>query len=213
MTTTLQQIQDRAVAFSSANGLSSLISDTSEIISRIQADQEALYAGLADQWGALTQVSASVASTSGSSGRTISLVITPPIRRVISLILANGQRVREVAVDDQDARHSPRYYILGSSLVEVGSDWGATGVANATLVYAGGPVVLAPSGALTQLVTIADEWTDLLVLPLAMYLVQKDVGRESAEYERLERVLASRRDAYTTYLANYSGEIVREAGE
>src|SRR4051812_2985215 len=43
MTTTLQQLQDRAVAFSSANGLSSLVSDRSEIINRIAGFERDVY--------------------------------------------------------------------------------------------------------------------------------------------------------------------------
>lgn len=215
MTTTVQQIQDRAVAFSSANGLSSLVSDTSEILSRVRADQQALYAGLLDQSGTRFQVTANLVSSSGSSGRTIALSsLSPPLARAISLTLASGQRAREVTIDDQDGRHPPRYYALGLSLVEVSNDWSAaTGTVAATLVYAAGPTDIDPAGALTQLVSVPDEWTDLLVLPLAMYLVQKDVGRDADEYGRLERMQAGKLEAFTTYLANYSGDVSPEEGE
>ncbi len=43
MATTLQQIQDRAVAWSSANGLQTLVSNRAEIINRIAVDERRLF--------------------------------------------------------------------------------------------------------------------------------------------------------------------------
>jgi hypothetical protein len=96
--------------------------------------------------------------------------------------------------------------VLGETLQEVGSDWGAAGAIVVYVKYVYGAVPIDPDGAYSQLVTVPDPWSDLLELPIARYLCQKDPGRDPAEDVRLDETLGSweketgRRGAYLSYL-------------
>ena len=72
MSTTLQNITDRAVAWSVANGGASLVSDLPEIINRVAADERSLFDLAAETNSYYYAVEQSVTSSAGSSARTIS---------------------------------------------------------------------------------------------------------------------------------------------
>lgn len=212
MTTTCQTIVDRAKSASPLN--TALASDRAEMLSRIRADQQELFTVLAGRSRDRFQTTATIASTTGSSGRVFNLatITALPVERVLQLVLQDGREANQVDVLDIDAELAPRYFVRGQTLVEVSNDWATVaGAINGTLVYVYGMTDIDPAGALTQLVTVPDQWIDLLVLPLAMYLFQKDPGRDEAEYGRLATMLGAfdtrtgRRGAFLDYLENYGG--------
>ena len=212
MTTTAQQIVSRAQAMSALN--TPLTSDSGVMLSRIRADQQAVFSGVFGQIGDRFQATASLTSTSGASGRTVDLsALTPPLGRVLTLTLASGARVRQVDVQDQDSKHAPRYYARGLTLVEVSNDWStATGTVSLTLNYVTGPTDIDPTGSLTQTVSVPDSWTDLLVLPLAMAVANADPGRDPAEYARLDALYQARIAAFRVYLGSYAGDALHPVG-
>lgn len=213
MTTTCQNVIDRAKGFSTLN--TPLTGDKTEMLSRILADQQEVFTSIAGLTRDRFQAAVGVTSSVGVSGRFIDLAalvpVNPPVERVLTLILADGREANQVDVLDIDAELKPRYTVRGQLLVEVGNDWNTASNAavSAILTYVYGPAPIDPLGALTQLVSVPDAWIDLLVLPLAIYLTQKDPGRDPAEAERLEAKLSKRQDAFVTYLTNYGGVVVK----
>lgn len=212
MTTTCQTIVDRAKSASPLNTV--LASDRAEMLSRIRADQQELFTVLAGRSRDRFQTTAALTSSSGSSAREFNLasITAQPVERVLKLTLQDGREANQVDVLDVDAELAPRYFVRGQKLIEVSNDWATVaGVVTATLVYVYGMADIDPAGALTQVVTVPDQWIDLLVLPLAMYLFQKDPGRDDAEYGRLAAMLGAfdtrtgRRGAFLDYLENYGG--------
>lgn len=206
MTTTCQAIVDRAKGFSTLNV--PLTGDKSEMLSRIIAEQQDIFTGIAGLTRDRFQVVAALVSTAAAQGRVFDLsVLVPPVARPLTLVLADGREVNQVDVLDLEAELKPRYVIRGQTLVEVSNDWNtaAATAVSATLTYVYGPTAIDPAGALSQLISVPDEWIDLLVLPLALYLFQKDPGRDPAEGARLESKLSERQDAFVTALKNYGG--------
>lgn len=142
----------------------------------------------------------------------LAALIAPPVERVLKVTGSDGREFNQVDVLDVEAELAPRYFVRGQKLIEVGNDWAtAAGVVTGTLVYVYGMTDIDPTGFLSQVITVPDQWVDLLVLPLAMYFFQKDPGRDEAEYARLAGMLGSfadrsgRRGAFLDYLENYGG--------
>jgi hypothetical protein len=206
MTTTCQEIIARARSFSILN--TALTSDTAEMLSRIRADQRELRAMLAAETRDFFQSQTTKSSNAAASGRVVSIAaLTPPLERILKVELLNGTEVNQVDVIDPDAELAPRYIVRGQNLIEWRNEWdtGSANLVRLTITYVGAPTDISPTGALTQTVSIPDEWTDLLALPLAAYCVHKDAGRDTAEYDRLMAMNASRRTAFLEYLQHYGG--------
>lgn len=203
-TTTCNTIIQRAQAFNALN--TGLTTDAAEMLSRIRADQQALFTSLAGLTRDYFQSTAILTSTGGSSARSFDLsAISPVVERVLLVTLGDGRTVNQVDVLDQDAELAPRYIVRGQTLIEVGNDWGTAGAKTATLVYVSGMTDIDPSGSLTQTVTVPDPWIDLLVIPLAMYLSQKDPGRDPNEVVALKAMLDDRQQAFVAYLTQFGG--------
>lgn len=212
MATSITNLKDRAVAWSSANGLQSLVSDTAEIINRVAADERALFDLAAATNSYYFATTAAVTSSSGSSARTITTTaLTPPVGRILRLVLtASGTEVNQVDVRDQDAELSPRYFLLGTVLTEVSNDWSATsGTVAGTLTYVKRPTVLSTTGALSQTITLPDEFADLLEMKLAYYIAHKDYGREQPELVRLEKMIQARTGEFVGFLQSFGGTEAR----
>lgn len=209
MATTCSDIVTRAKAFNTMNA--PLTNDTSEILSRIRVDQQALFTSIAGVTRDRFQTTATLTSTNGSSGRSFNLatLTSAPVERILKVTLQDGRDLNQVDVLDTDAELSPRYYVQGLSLVEVSNDWGTSGSKTATLIYCYGPTDIDPTGSLTQAVTVPDQWTDLLVLPLAKYLAQKDPGRDPNEIARLQGMQNDLSQQFLSYLTTYGGIEVR----
>lgn len=176
------------------------------MLSRIRADQQALFTGVAGLARDYFQTTAPLSSTGGASGRSFDLsALSPPNERVLLLTLGDGRDCNEVDILDIDAELAPRYIARGTKLVEVSNDWGASGSKTATLTYVYGAAAISISGSLSQTVSIPDEWTDLLVLPLAKYLAQKDPGRDPNEITNLAAMQDEREQQFVSFLTSYSG--------
>lgn len=78
------------------------------------------------------------------------------------------------------------------------------------MLYAYGATAITPTGGTSQLVTVPDEWIDLLIKPLAMYFHTKDPGRDPSEYAALDAEYASVWNGFLQYVANYSGDVTRQ---
>lgn len=213
MSTTCQTIVTRAKAFSSLN--SPLTSDAQEMLSRIRADQRAAFSLAASVTRDYFQSSQALTSTSAVAGRTVDLNgLTQPLDRILKVVLPSGTEISQVDVLDLDAELAPRYRVAGKTLIEINNEWNTPVVATAvslTVTYVFAPTDIDPTNAagLGQSVSVPDEWIDLLVLPLAMYLVQKDPGRPEEEYDRIEKMKSDKEDAFVEYLQHYGGIEVR----
>lgn len=204
MTIACSEIIARAQAFSPLNG--PLVTDTAEMLSRIRADQKAIFTSVAAEAIDFFQASQTLTSSGGSSGRTIDLTaLTLPLERILTATLQDGRLLSAVHPMDTDAELSPRYTVRSTNLVEVGNDWGASGQKQATILYVYGPVDITPTGGTTQNVSLPDQWTDLLVIPLAMYLHTKDPGRPPEELETLSNMNDEKQAAFMSYLRVYGG--------
>lgn len=205
MTTTCSTIVSRAQSFNPLN--SSLASDRGEMLSRIRADQQTLFTSMAGLARGRYQASESLTSSNASSARTFSLAsLTNPMERLLKVVLQDGREANQVDILDTDAELAPRYTVAGTTLTEVSNDWSASsGAVTATFTYVYGPTDIDPSGDLAQIVSVPDPWADLLVLPLAFYLFQKDPGRDATEGQRIQAMLDERQQAWMAYLNQYAG--------
>ena len=176
------------------------------MLSRIRADQKAIFSSVAAETIDFFQASQSLTSTSGASGRSFDLTgLTLPLERILTATLQDGRLMSAVHPMDVDAELSPRYTVRGTTLVEVSNDWGSSGSKTATILYVYGPTDIDPNGNVTQVVSLPDYWTDLLVIPLAMYLFQKDPGRDPGEYDRLTNMNDEKQQAFMGYLKSFGG--------
>lgn len=207
MSTTCQAIYVRAKRFHPKND--EQLPAPSEVLARIEAEQQALYATIAAGTRDRFKTTATLTSTSGASARSVDLsTLSTPLVRLLKVSLPDGTEVSQVDELDTDAELSPRYFVRAQTLVEVSNDWSATsGPVTLSLVYVYGPTALTVTGEdYTQLVSIPDQWTDLLVIPLAMYFHEQDSGnRDPAEYDRMKAKLADRQEAFVAYLQAYGG--------
>src|SRR4051812_9810004 len=122
MTTTAQQIVDRAKAMSTLN--TPLTADRAVMLSRIRADQQALFTLVSSVTRDYFQTTADLTSSIAVSGRVLTLSgLTLPVERVIRVDLSDGREANQVDVQDLDAELSPRYVVRGQTLVEVSNDW------------------------------------------------------------------------------------------
>lgn len=204
MTIACSEIIARAQAFSPLN--TPLTTDSAEMLSRIRADQKALFTSVASVTRDYFQTTSALTSTGGASGRSFDVsALSSPLERILQVTLGDGRIVSQVDVLDVEAELSPRYFVRGQKLVEVSSDWGTSGPRTATLVYVYGPTDVLPTGGTAQAVSLPDQWTDLLVIPLAMYLFAKDPGRDPAEYQRLMAMNDERQQAFLSFLKSFGG--------
>lgn len=207
MTTTLQQIQDRAIGHSSANGLTSLVQSTSEIINQIANYEIDLYDLAAKVNRYFFAAKVAVASTGGSSERSIDLAsLTLPCYRLLQFKLNDGRIVNQVDGLDTEGELAPRYYLLGKVIYEVGSDWSpSSGAVSGKLVYMKGPAALNVAGDLTQTLSIDDDLTDGIELHLARYLAHKDVGRGEQELKDLDAMIAESEQGFVDHITEFGG--------
>lgn len=207
MTTTCQQIYVRAKNSSPANA--ALLPTPADILARIDAEQQKIFANLSTEQRDRFQTTASVTSTAGASQRVFDLSgITPGVQRVLQLQLSDTRIVNQVDVLDPDAELSPRYIVRGQTLVEVSNDWLIGGAAVvATLTYVYGPTTILPNADFTQVVSIPDAFSDLLVIPLRMdlYYMRDPKDRAPDEYAMMSQALKDTRAAFVSALENFGG--------
>lgn len=206
MTTTASDVIARARGYSVWSD-SSLTNDSSEMLSKINAIQNAVFARVAAAsryfytTGALT-------STSGSSGRTADTSAITGIERIVHVYATAVPDALFSRVDweDQDSELPPRYVVKGTTLCEVSNDWqAATGTVALTVGYAKQATQLDPTGALTQAVTLPDAYADLLSVGLAEYIARKDPGRDSTEADALAAQFGERLQNVILSLDHFGG--------
>lgn len=205
MSTTAQQIYVRAKQSTPANA--DIVSIPSEILARIEADQQALFASIAGITRDRFQTTASLVSTSAASERVVDLSgLSSPVERLLVVTLEDGRIARQVDVIDVDAELSPRYIVRGQTLIEVSNDWSTSGgTVGVDIVYVYGPTTISPSGDYTQAVSVPDAWADLLVLPLQLYFATQRPPTSPTETAELQARLDKRTTAFVNYLTNYGG--------
>lgn len=206
MTTTCQFIVDRAKGQNLLNA--PLVADTTDMLARIRAIQQRIFSSCAGITRDRFKTSVTGNSSSAASGRSLDLTqaaFSLPIERILQVKLASGVEVNQVDELDVEAELAPRYFPRGTSLYEVNGEWGPTGIVPLTVLYVYGATAISVTGNLSQNVSVPDEWTDTVVLPLAMYLHSKDPGRDPLEYERLEKLYTGTWTDFVGYLTNYSG--------
>lgn len=203
MATTCQQIYVRARQANPANA--ALSNQPAEILARIDAYQQTLFANLSGLTRDRFQESIAIVSSSAASARTFDLsALTLPVERVLSLTLTDGREAHQVDVMDLAAELSPRYIVRGETLVEVSNDWStAAGAVSATLEYVYGPTAINPAGDYTQAIAVPDAWADLIVLPLQQYFAGQRPPAPGDEL--IAPQLAERTAAFLAYLTNYGG--------
>lgn len=205
MSTTCQQIYVRAKQSTPANA--KLVPTPAEVLARIEADQQALFANLAGVTRDRFQTTAGITSTGGTSGRIFDLsTLSPVVERVLQITLSDGREIRQVDVLDIDAELAPRYIVRGQTIIELTNEWSAApGAIQATLVYVYGPTSISPSGDYTQLVGVPDQWADLLVVPLKIYFAGQRPPTSETEMQDLATALDDRTQAFVASLTNYGG--------
>lgn len=204
MPTTCQQVYVRARNASPANA--ALVLQPRDVLDWIAQDQQSLFSGLSGLTRDRFQASVSITSSIGTSARVFDLsTLALPVERILTLTLSDGREAHQVDVMDVDAELSPRYVLRGRTLIEVGNDWlVGSGAVTATLVYVYGPSTIDPTaGDYTQPVSVPDEWTDLLVLPLQMRLAKQRPPAPGDEL--LQAQLDAKQSAFVNYLTNYGG--------
>lgn len=205
MSTTCQDVVTRAQAFGVSN--SPLTNNAMEMLTRIRADQDALFSKVAEVNRDYFSTYASITSTNGSSLRTFDIsTVSPPVERTLKVTLADGRLLNQVDPLDLDGELAPRYVSQGMTLLELTNEWSSTsGTVSASLYYVHAPIDIDPLGALTQLISIPDKYSDLPVISLAQYLHHKDVGRDPLEGQRLQALYSDRLNDFFNYLSHFAG--------
>lgn len=180
-------------------------SDPFDMIMTIRKGQRSVYAMATQANRDYFATNASLTSTTGTAGRVVSLPTN--CGRVRSVVLTATQTpISIVDIEDMNGELSPRAFIFGQQLVEVSNDWSASPGPVAILLYfVQSPTDLDPFGDLTQIISLPDDWSHLLILDLATYLAHKDPARDPAEVERLEQMSASAQQDFVSFMTEQGG--------
>lgn len=210
MSTAIQDILSRALGYSVQNAAPDLTASSSEMISVVAGFERDIYRVAAQDNRYFVDIGQTVTSTNASANRTADLsALTPAVERLFRVTLPGGTWVSLVDYEDTDAELAPRAYVLGQTLYEVGSEWGATGAVALGIDYGVKPATLDPTSNMAQTVTLPDEYTDLLVLRLAAYLSEKDTGRDPAEAQGFDALYQQRLQDVLAALASFGGRTRR----
>jgi len=168
----------------------------------VDRGQQRLFTRLAQENRYFYVQAATLPSTNGASARTADLASLPDplVERLLVAKLPSGVELSQVDLQDLEAEIAPRFYPLGSKLVEVGNEWGATGVVTLSIWYAYRPVPLDLAGALSQVITIPDRFADWLEIDLAIYMAGKDYGRAAADPQEMTRLVGERQEVYNDFV-------------
>lgn len=209
MSTSVSDAVARAAGYSVQSD-ASLTQNTSEMIAKVNAIQNEVFSRVAAE-NRFFASSVALTSSSGPPSRAIDLSVQQSIERLFLVQMADGTLVRPVDIEDTAAEIAPRYYVLGQTLNEVGTDWGNGGVGTVvfTVWFAFTANQLDPSGNLSQLLTIPDQHADLVSIRLASYLAGKDVGRDPTEIQRLDALYDARLSVVIDALTHYAGAVRR----
>lgn len=210
MATTCSDVVNRAVFHSVANAATTLTSNTTEMIAKIAAFEQDVYTKVAREnrffWDTFDAT-----SNDDASGRFFDTATAGNVERLVRVTFTGTDTVvRPVDVEYAAAELAPRYYVLGSMIWEVGSDWGATGTVGLTIGYASAPALLDPSGSILQTISLPDKYADLLSIKLAAYLAAKDMeSRDPMEVQNLESAYSDRLASVIASLDQFGGIVNR----
>lgn len=208
MTTTVQNIIDRAIDRNAANRLDSLTESTTVMIHRVNQDAIRLRQQLLDRNKTFFFQEEAKATNAAASARVLdleSLGSGNKVGRLVKVSLPSGAKVSIVDYIDRTAALAPRGYPKQKTIVEVGSEWGASGAVVLTVAYNIGCTSLVLTGATTQNVTIDDEYAWLLDNRLGAYLAAKDVGRSADEIKLLDEEYEAGVEDYVLWLSGIGG--------
>jgi len=185
MATTGTQIRDRAIERSSLNNSGLL--PTAQILNYITQAERKAYVRAArinpDYFGTVGASSTraaytdtwNLASTPGSIAA-VTLVEVNAITGTVSGV-AVGDKVNLIRKTRPELEIAPRAYLRGKVVTGYGTELGAATANMVTSLKVYYSPIPAAMTSLTQSVVIDDEWTDLLVLPLAKSFAMRD-GRD-----------------------------------
>lgn len=208
MTTTVQNIIDRAVGRNIANRGGSLTQSTVEMIHVVNQYANRLRQQLLERNHSFFFHEETKASSNAASDRVLdldALTSTQKVGRLIALKLPDTTEISIVDYKDRAAALAPRGYPKKKTIVEIGSEWGSTGPITITVAYNIGCTPLVLTGATTQAVTVDDEYSWLLDNRLGRYLANKDVGRDEAEVKLLDIEYEAGFEDYVSWLTNVGG--------
>jgi hypothetical protein len=210
MSVSVADVVNRAAYHNVANAATTLTSNTSEMIAKVGAFEQDVFTEVAKKsrffWASFDGV-----STTGSAHRTLDTATIGNVERIVRVNLTDsGTQLNPVDYDDVWAEIAPRYYVLGTVLTEVDSDWGAAGTVNITVGYAKAPVPLDPTGSALQTITLPDKYADLLSIRMAGYLALKDMeSRDPAEVGTLDTLYSGRLGNVIESLGHFPGFVKR----
>lgn len=214
MATTVQNVFDAALLWSSANTGAFRGAGTREILERVLFAEQGLFTKLAEENRTFYALPKTPASSTGGSGRTLDLgALTPPVERTLRIVLPDGRDLNLVDITDTDAELAPRGYFLGTTLYEIANEWSAApGAVSPTVYYVQRPVDLNLAGDLTQAVGLPDRFAQYYAVDLAAYFVHKDYARVGNDPQELERLNAKAQGIYAdivAYVDHFHGALSR----
>jgi hypothetical protein len=170
----------------------------------VDRGQQRLFTRLAQENRYFYVQATTLPSTNAASARTADLAsfTDPLVERLLVVKLPSGVELSQVDIQDLEAELAPRFYPLGTKLVEVGNEWGASGVVTLSVWYVYRPVALDLEGALSQLITVPDRFADWLEIDLAIYMAGKDYGRAAADPQEMTRLVGERQEVYDDFLTH-----------
>jgi hypothetical protein len=213
MTTTCADILTRALSLSVANqGLldPNVTADVQTALARISQAQIKAFIAFTQANRTAFLTSISNASNAANGHRIVDLSgQSPRVERIVRVELPSGVEVALVDPAVPTSEMAPRYFTEGDTLHEIANDWDPTsaGTVTLTILCATRPPELdvSATAALTQLVSIPDRFTDLLVYELGAFLAESDVGRDQAEVTALRTQGASVLGEWIASAAQFGG--------
>jgi hypothetical protein len=197
----VQDVFDRAIAHSTANVSGFYSGKEKEILARVNYGQQRLFTKLAQENRYFYVQATTIDSNNAPSAREVDLATkTPLVERLLMAKLPSGTELSQVDLQDLDAELKPRFYPLGTKMIEVANDWGATGVVTLSIWYAYRPAELDLVGALTQNVTVPDRFCEYLELDLAAYFAGADFGRAESSPSEIKRLRDEQGAVYQDFL-------------
>lgn len=128
--------------------------------------------------------------------------LTPLVERLLIAKLPSTVELSQVDLQDLEAELAPRFYPLGTKMIEVNNDWGAPGVVTLSVWYAYRPAELDLLGALTQNVTVPDRFCEYLEVDLAAYFAGADFGRAESSPSEIPRLEKEELAVYQDFLSH-----------
>lgn len=209
MTTRVQDIVDRAAAANLLNA--PLVTNKAEMLAKVRELQRELFTATAENSRNFFQTADTLISNVASSGRILDLSsggpLTRPLERIVRVAFSTSdEEINQVDQMDLDAEYAPRYTMSGYTLTEVGNDWGVSALGvSVDVTYCYGPTDIDPAGELSQVLSVPDNWAELLTLPLQVYLIAKDPGRPDKEMEDAKAAAAEKSAKWFAFVQHYGG--------